>query len=90
MLWLRDDDDGLAVGLMIDNSDEEYMKFIAVKFIVVLLFTNDEWVKMMNINDDLIVMLDSDCGGDGMNDSGKGDDDFLMMIIVDDDYLIVW
>ena len=71
---------------MIDNS----YYVIAVNFIVVLLFTNDEWVKMMNINDDLIVMLDSDCGGDGMNDSGKGDDDCLMMIIVDDDYLIVW
>ena len=42
---------------------------------MVLLFTNDEWVKMMNINDDLIVMLDSDCGGDGMNDSVNGDDD---------------
>ena len=63
---------------MIDNS----YYVIAVNFIVVLLFTNDEWVKMMNINNDLIVMLDSDCG--------VGDDDCLMMIIVDDDYLIVW
>ena len=42
--------------LMIDNSDDEYMKymkFIAVKFIVVLLFTDDEWVKMMIVTDDV-------------------------------------
>ena len=47
-----DCDDGLDVGLMVDSSNDEYMKFIAVKFIVVLLFTNDEWVRMMNMNDD--------------------------------------
>ena len=39
--------------LMIDNSDDEAMKFIAVKFIVVLLFTDDEWVKMMIVTDDV-------------------------------------
>ena len=43
----------MAVGLMIDNSDDGYMKFIAVKFIVVLLFTDDEWVRMMIVTDDV-------------------------------------
>ena len=42
-LGLDDDsdcDDGLDVGLMVDNSNVEYMKFTAVKFMVVCVVVN--------------------------------------------------
>ena len=35
-----DCDDGLDVGLMVDNSNVEYMKFTAVKFMVVCVVVN--------------------------------------------------
>ena len=52
-----DCDDGLDVGLMVDSSNDEYMKFIAVKFIVVLLFTMMIVVIIMIVMIVIIIMI---------------------------------
>jgi hypothetical protein len=40
VIMMSDCDDGLDVGLMVDNSNVEYMKFTAVKFMVVCVVVN--------------------------------------------------